>query len=214
MANADDKDASQTSNSKEQDNGSNAQAKMLEALQTQLTEMNQKLEQQANTLAEAARRSAPAPKPEEQNLYEPQNMVQHMEKIFDTRLRSEKQKDMTIYNLAQEYPEIQTDPKVRQAVLDAQKTVPESLRDTSEGYQLAVLQATSRAGLIPKSQRKTVDDDVSYDGSRRAKPAAKRAKISQETLMAAQAMGKNTDDPEYIKRLEEAVNRDTFTKYR
>lgn len=215
MANADDNTASQsTDQTKGKDDGSNAQAEALKALQTQLAEMNQRLETQATILQEAAKRANPPPKQEDQNLYEPQNMVNHMEKIFDTRLRAEKQKDMTIYNLAQEYPEIQTDAKVRQAVLDAQKTVPESIRDTSEGYQLAVLQATSRAGLIPKSQRKTVEDDVSYDGTRRTAAPKKRTKVSDATIMAAQMMGRNTDDPEVMKRLEDAVNRDSYTKYR
>ncbi len=214
MANADTENTSQnTDATKVKVEGNADQSKMIEGLQTQLQTMNSKMEETLAAIAAATKK--PEPKPEEQNLYEPNNMVNHMEKIFDTRLRAEKQKDMTIYNLAQEYPEIQTDPKIRQAVLEAQKSVPEHIRDTSEGYELAVLKAAGKNGLIPKSQRKTVDDEVSYDGSRRAAAKAKpRTKVSDATIMAAQLMGRNTDDPEVMKRLEEATNRDTFTKYR
>lgn len=217
MATADDKDPSQIADpAKDQKTGTDASAAMLAKMEAAMASMNEKLEAQATMLAEANKRLAPpAPKQDDVNLYEPQNMVQHMERIFDTRLRTEKQKDLTIYNLAQEYPEIQTDPKVRAAVLDAQKSVPEHIRDTAEGYELAVLKAAGKSGLVPKSQRKTVDDDVTYDGTRRQSSAPKkRNKVSEATLAAAELMGININDENRVKSLEEHANRDSWTKYR
>lgn len=210
MANADDTNTSQNPDpDKAKDTGKES-AKALEKLEAQLQAMNTRLEETMTAIAAANRK--PEPRQEEVNLYEPSQMVQHVEKIFDTRLREEKNKDMVIYSLAQEYPEIQTDTKVRQAVLDAQKTVPQHLQGTAEGYELAVLKATSKAGLIPKSQRKVLDDEPS--GGQRPPQPRKRVKVSPETIAAAQAMGMNTDDPEYMKRLEDAANRDSYTKYR
>lgn len=212
MANAGEKDTSQNADPNKGKADGNEGNKAFEKMQEQLQAMNSKMEETLAAIAAANRK--PEPKQEEVNLYDPQSMVQHVEKIFDTRLREEKNKDMTIFNLAQDYPEIQTDPKVRQAVLDAQKTVPQHLQGTAEGYELAVLKATTRAGLIPKSQRKTIDDDVSYDGTRRQNAPKKRAKVAEATLLAAQAMGIDTDDPKRMQGLEDATNRDTYTKYR
>lgn len=218
MADADNTDTSQ----KHDSNGAggatgnqDALAKQLAEIQENLGRMNTQMEAQAAAIIAANQRANPPAKQESANLYDPNEMVQHVEKIFDTRLRSEKAKDMTIYQLAEEYPEIRTDPKIRQAVLDAQKQVPESYRDTADGYELAVLKAVAKAGLVPKSQRKAVDDDVSYD-VRRGAPAKnqKRVKVAENTIIAAQLMGRDTDDPEVMKRLEEAANRDTYTKYR
>ncbi len=215
MANADTENTSQTATQATGQQSGNEGNKAFKEMQEQLQAMNSKMEETLAAIAASNQRNTPKVQEVEENLYDPQVVLQRAERIFDTKYRTEKQKDMTIFNLAQDYPEIQTDPKIRQAVLDAQKTVPEHMRDTAEGYQLAVLQATSRAGLIPKSQRKTVDDDVSYDGTRRqAQAPKKRVKVSDAMIEVAQRMGRNTDDPEVMKRLEDAANRDTFTKYR
>ncbi len=190
-----------------------ALTQQLAQIQENLGRMNAQMEATQAAIAAANRR--PEPEQEDENLFEPQQMINKMEKIFDTRLRTEKAKDMTIYNLAQEYPEIQTDSKLRQAVLEAQKSIPESLRDTADGYELAVLKATQKAGLIPKSQRRAVEDEPSYDGRRSAPVKAKpRVKVSEATLQVAELMGRNIEDPETLKRLEDAANRDTYAKYR
>ncbi len=190
-----------------------------DALNRQLAEIQENLgrmnDQMLATQQAIANSNRQAPvKQEDENLFEPQQMINKMEKIFDTRLRTEKAKDMTIYQLAQEYPEIQTDTKLRQAVLDAQKTIPESIRDTADGYELAVLKATQKAGLVPKSQRKSVEDDPSYDARRSTPKAKPRVKVSDATLQVAELMGRNISDPDTLKRLEDAANRDTYAKYR
>lgn len=191
-----------------------ALTKQLAEIQENLGKMNAQMEATQAAIAVANQRANPPPKQEDENLFEPQQMINKMEKIFDTRLRTEKAKDMTIYNLAQEYPEIQTDAKLRQAVLDAQKTIPESIRDTADGYELAVLKATQKAGLVPKSQRRAVEDEPSYDARRSAVKSKPRVKVSDATLQVAELMGRNISDPETLKRLEDAANRDTYAKYR
>ncbi len=218
MADADtNTNTSQNSSSNNASGSTGNQAELtrqLAEIQENLGRMNSQMEATQAAIAAANQRAAPIQKQEDENLFEPQQMINKMEKIFDTRLRTEKAKDMTIYNLAQEYPEIQTDSKLRQAVLEAQKSIPESIRDTADGYELAVLKATQKAGLIPKSQRRSVEDEPSYDGRRSTAKAKPRVKVSDATLQVAELMGRNISDPETLKRLEDAANRDTYSKYR
>lgn len=217
MADADNKDTSQKPDGNGAGGGTgkeDALAQQLAKIQEDLGKMNAQMEATQAAIAAANQRANPSPKPEEEDLYDPQQLLRRAEAVFDTRLRADKDKDMTIYRLSQDYPEIQTDSKLRQAVLEEQRLMAESFRDTADGYRLAVLQATAKAGLVPKSQRKTVEDDVSYDGRRVQRTPPKRIKVSDATIMAAQLMGRDTDDPEVMKRLEDAANRDTYTKYR
>lgn len=216
-------DADTNTNTSQNTNSNNASGstgnqdaltKQLAEIQDNLGKMNAQMEATQQAIAAANQRANPPQKQEDENLFEPQQMINKMEKIFDTRLRSEKAKDMTIYQLSQEYPEIQTDSKLRQAVLEAQKTIPESIRDTADGYELAVLKATQKAGLVPKSQRRSVEDDPSYDARRVASKPKSRVKVSEATLQVAELMGRNISDPETLKRLEDAANRDTYSKYR
>lgn len=194
--------------------GKDDNTSILAEMQEQLRAMNDRMEATQTAIAEANKRAAPPQKQEEENLYDPTVVLARAEKIFDTRLREEKQKDITIFQLADEFPEIKSDPKVRQSVMEAQKGLPSHLQDTAQGYELAVLQATSKHGLIKRSQRKVVEDEPSYDGTRRSNRSEKKAKVSQATLDAAALMGVNVEDPDTVKRLEGYTNRDTYSKYR
>lgn len=194
--------------------GNDALAATLAEVQAQLQAMNAQMQATQEAVATATRR--PEPKQEEENLYDPETLLRRVENTFDTRYKAERAKDVTVFNLAQDYPEIQTDPKIRQAVLEAQRQIPPSIRDTAEGYEMAVLKAVSKAGLIPKSHRQTVDADASLSprGGGGDRTPRKRAKVDQRTLEVAALMGVDIEDKERLKGLEEATNRDTFHKYR
>lgn len=213
MVDADNKeDLPNDGQSKGNENALNAQ---LTQVQEELKKMNERMEATQNALAEANRPRAPK-EDEDENIYDPKVLSRKMEAAFDTKLRAERQKDLTIFNLSEEYPEIRTDAKVRQAVLDAQKELPESQRDTASGYEFAVLKAVSKAGLIAKSKRQTVDEDASISprsGGSRPTPG-KKVKVSDKTLQVAQMLGRDISDPKVLAGLEEAANRDTYNKYR
>lgn len=217
MADADTKEnTSQNSNGANQgsqgDNGAlNAQ---LTQVQEELRKMNERMEATQNAIAESNRVKV-TKEDDDENIYDPKVLSRKMEAAFDTKLRAERQKDLTIYNLAQEYPEIQTDSKIRAAVLEAQNQIPASLRDTADGYEMAVLKAVSKAGLMPKSKRQVIDDDVSISPrSSGTRPTAKRTKVSDRTLQVAEMLGRDISDPKVLAGLEEAANRDTYNKYR
>lgn len=204
-----------TDQEKDTSKGNDVLATRLAEVQEQLRQMNASMEATQTAIAAANKRQVQVEEKED-NLYDPKQLLAKSEEVMNRRLREEKAKDNMIYSLAQEYPEIQTDTKLRNAILDAQKGLREDIRDTADGYEMAVLKAVSKAGLTPKSKRQTVDEDIST-GPRGGNPGTKRTgrvKVSEKTLAIAQLMGRDISDPEVLKRLEEASNRDRYDKYR
>jgi hypothetical protein len=186
-----------------------------------LRQMNEQMAQTQASMQEIVQRTTrPAEPQEEENLYDPQTLLKRADRAFTEKLQAERAKDMAIYNSAQEFPEIQTDPKVRQSVVKAQQRLPQHMRDTAEGYRAAVLEAVAEHGLISKSKRQVVDEDTSIAprGGAGPQPSArtrggKKAKLQPETLELAEIMGMNTEDPELLKRLE-SHNERPWNKYR
>ncbi len=123
--------------------------------------------------------------------------------------------DMTIYNLSQDYPEITSDSAIQKSVKEIEASLPAAMRGTAIGLETAVLKAVTKAGLMPKSKRQTVDEDISFGSGRSqtTKPKA-RAKVDQNMLDIATLMGRDITDKNVLKGLEDAANRDTFNKYR
>jgi hypothetical protein len=133
-------------------------------------------------------------------------------------LRKERELNTAVYNLAQEYPEIQSDANIQKAVREAQAALPDSIRDTAQGLEMAVLKATSKAGLMPKSRRSApIEDDVSGSPSRSSGSSRRsqgKQKLAPETLELAALMGRNIDDPKVIEAIEKASQRESWSKYR
>ncbi len=202
-----------------QDGKGDAVSQTLAQFSETLKEMNAQMQATAQAVTEVARRAPMRQEPqEEENLFDPNQLLAKADKVFTQKLQSERAKDMMIYNLSQEYPEIQTDPKIRQAVLEAQRGISEGIRDTAEGYEMAVLKAVQKNGVIPKSRRQAVDEDASIaprgGGSSAPRGKGGKVKLAPETLELARLMGRDTEDPEVIKRLEAAASRDTYNRYR
>lgn len=195
-----------------QSKGNDVLAERLAEVQAQLEAMNQAMQAQSAAIAATQRKPV---QEEEENLYDPKNLLRKAEATFDTRLREERAKDAKIYELSQEYPEIRGDSKIRADILAAQRELPEHLRDTALGYETAVLKAVAKHGIVAKSKRPTVDPDSSLSPrSGSTGQPKKRVKVSQNMLAIAELMGRPVDDPEYVKRLEDAANRERFDKYR
>jgi hypothetical protein len=129
-------------------------------------------------------------------------------------LAEERRKNATIYTLAQEYPEIQSDRELQKSILEAQKGLPKSIMDTADGYEMAVLKAIAKKGLLPKSKRPVVDDDFSSGSGRSAKQSTKTAKASDKTVMIAELLRGRALTKEEAESLEQASKRDTYGRYR
>lgn len=213
MADADTKENLSNDNTQQpQSKGNDALASSLAEVQEQLRNMNAQMEATQKALIDSKKPITPQ---KEINLYDPEQLLQAANEAMDRKYRAERAKDVTIYELSKEYPEIQTDSKIRQAVLEAQKGIPESFRDTAEGYEMAVLKAVSKAGLIAKSKRQTVDEDVSIEPRSGGRERSRgKTKVSEKTLAVAAMFGRDINDPKVLASLEEAANRDDMTKWR
>lgn len=199
-------ETSQTTDSNQKQSNGNADG--LSALQEQLKAINEKLEATQQAVIESRKPLTPQAAPRERNLYDPSDLLDAATEMSQKMIKAENEKNMMIYTLAQDYPEIQTNAEIRKAVIDAQRTLPQALQDTAAGYEVAVLKAVSRAGLIPKSKRQTVDADVSLGSSNSSRPREeRRVKVSEKTLQLAELMGRDTSDPKVLKGLEDAANR-------
>lgn len=211
-------DADTKENTSQQNVGSTgdsgAVTAQLTQVQDELRKMNERMEAQSNALIESTRKKVVQEEVDE-NIYDPKVIERRMTAAFESKIRAEKAKDVTIWNLAQDYPEIQSDAKIRQAILEAQKELPEATRDTAGGYEHAVLKAVAKAGLIPKSKRPVVDEDTSISSrSSGQRPPKAKGKIDERTLMVAQLLGRDITDKKVLEGLEAASNRETYSKYR
>lgn len=200
-------------------------AKLAE-VQEQLKAMNAQFAESLQTLASAVKPPAPPKNTRitDDDVFNPESLQEKVNQQIETAtseaLRKERELNATIYNLTQEYPELQVDSKVKAQLIEQHNKLPKRLQGTPEGYEMAALKVAQANALLPKSKRQTLDEDIGSSGIRGGESAPQRSskkskKISDETLEFAALIGRPTDDPEYQKRLEGIVNdRDTWTKYR
>lgn len=129
------------------------------------------------------------------------------------------QKQQVLGQLVSQFPEL-NDPGSElygEAVRVAQ-TLDPSIKDTAHGYKLAVMEAVNNLGVSPVSRRKKqVADEFISSGSSSANSGApkKKAKsnINDHMLKFAELLGRDINDPEFIKRLEQAAKRKNWNRY-
>lgn len=201
----------------------------LGAVKDQLKAMNDAFASGMQQLATAMTPKQPQQQPRQQSGFtdadflDPQalqgKVTNLAQDIASRALAREREMNATIYNLAQEYPEIQTDQKIKQAVVEAHKTLPAEMRDTAVGYETAVYRAVSKEGLQPKSKRQIVEDAPVASGGKgggQGKPD-KKAKVDPRSIEFARLLGRPVDDPNYVKELEKTTARSedgTWGRYR
>lgn len=190
------------------------------AVQEQLKAMNQSYAQGLDNIAQRLTPQKREETIDDSDVFAPAKLrdkiLAEASRTTQEILNEERRKNATIYNLSQEYPEIQTDQKLQGSILEMQKTLPKILQDTADGYEMAVLKAISKQGILPKSKRQAADagDDFSMRSRSSADRAKPRAKVSESTLAISQLLGRDIKDPTVLKGLEEAANRDSWTRYK
>jgi len=196
--------------------------RQLAELRSQLANMNQNLADSLKKVVDVVK-PQPAPKKaiaiDDEDIYDAGKLgtkvTEVASRIANETLQNERKLNAKIYELAQEYPEIQSNDEVRRLVIEANNNIREDIRDTVEGYEMAVLRAVSKAGLVPKSKRQHIDEDAS-GGSRRTETrrTEPKKKVSENTLLIAKLLGRDIEDPAVKAGLENASNRDSFGRYR
>lgn len=221
MTDADNQEQTSQQNTQNSD-GTRVEAELAK-VQAQLEAMNQLYAEQSKAIASLAT------KPQRQeveisddDVYDPKalsaKVLKKTDEVISQHLARERELNATIYNLTQEYPEISSNASMRKAVIDAHNAIPDSLKGTAAGYEMAVLKVTSKEGLVPKSKRKDVqvDADISAGGGSsrsESRPKGKKA-VTEKMIALAQLLGRDTNDPKVMKGLEEAANRDSYGRYR
>lgn len=216
MVDADDKNNPPTDGQGDQSKGKDKLAETLASVQEQLRAMNESNQATAQAILQMRQEQArPAVKETDDDLYDPKTLLNKAGDIMQRQLREERAKNAMIYNLGQEYPEIHSDSVIRQAVIEAQKGLRPDLQDTADGYEVAVLKAVAKHGIMPKSKRQVLEEDASSAPRSGSSPGSrKKVKVSEDTKTIAALMGLNTEDSETMKNLEKNSNRDTYSKYR
>lgn len=208
------------------DNTSLAPEKVLEGIRTEIDAKLAAVNDQLAALNQSFKAAAEASTTKkvevsDDDIYQPvelkKKILQEATQMTNEILKADREKALMIHSLSREYPEISSDPAMQKAVLAAQAEIPTSIRDTAAGYEMAVLKAVSKAGLVPKSKRQSEsNDEFALNGSRggnRERTGGKK-KVSEATLAFAQLLGRDVSDPKVVKGLEEAANRDTYNRYR
>lgn len=192
---------------------------LLEVQET-LKAMNQSYSQGFTELSQRVSPTKPQPTITDADVFDPAGLrdkvLAQAGQLTSEILAEERRKNATIYNLSQEYPEIQTDSTLQKSILDMQRTLPKGLQDKADGYEMAVLKAIAKQGILPKSKRPapTTNDDFSVSSRGTSERPRSRAKVAENTLIISQLLGRDIEDPKVLAGLEEAANRDTWTRYR
>lgn len=213
-------DADQQDKTSDQKTGSAELDALRSDVDNKLAQITEQLKAQNQLFAQgfaALQPKAPEQTIDETDVFDPRalrdKIMAEAERQTATILQEEQRKNITLANLAKDYPELNTDAKFQDTVAEALKTIPQSIRNTADGYELAVMKAVAKQGILPKSKRaETSTDDFSVSGSSgggRAERGARggKIKLDDRTLEVAKLLGRDTEDPEVIKRLEAAAKR-------
>lgn len=214
------------------DNGVSELKSELQQMQEQLANMNQSYQEQMQGMVDAFTKSqSQIDSTEDQYLSDEEKQIKQLRaeiqelktsapKQTQEILKRERDLNTAVVRLASDYPEIQSDDKIRQAVLDQHAKLPSSMKETAEGYELAVQRAVAKAGLVPKARRQTSSADAdSFSspgqkmGSSSSGESGRKAKVSEKTLAVAQLLGRDINDKNVLKGLEEATQRTKWNRY-
>lgn len=124
--------------------------------------------------------------------------------------------NMTVAKIQREFPEFQDDnSEETKAVLAEYGRLPAHLKNTAEGAELAMNRVIANRGLQPltkrqKSEREKEEFSLSGsgNGNQRRPNKTEKTEVDPMTLEWSKLLGRNTDDPEYKKRIEQASKRD------
>jgi hypothetical protein len=188
----------------------------LSEVQAQLAQINQQF------MAASQSRVSAAEDVSDDDIFEPKKLEQKITSkataIAADMIREEQRKTAVIYDLGKEFPEIHTDVQLQTAIREAQKSLPESMRDSAVGYETAVLKAVAKQGILPKSKRPdNSTDDFSVSGSRsigNQSKGGKKGKASEGTRAVAELLRGRALTKEEEARLDEASTRSNYSRYR
>ncbi len=138
-----------------------------------------------------------------------QEIMQDVQKVTADSQTKQLKLQQTLIRLSAEFPEISdASTDAYKKVLEVHNNLAPGLQETPEGYELAVRQATSSLGLLPKNMRRNDDGMVNIKGQSGPKQSkAPSGNVADETVVLAQAMGLDTENKEVMERLKKYSKR-------
>lgn len=124
-------------------------------------------------------------------------------------------------NLATQYPELSdSSSELSKKAVETYNALPARLKDTAEGYRMAIRDAAADLGILTASKREkkndSSNDDFTVGGNNAARKSpvkSREGELSNSTLEIAKLMGLNTEDPKVMARLKERAKRTNYKKY-
>ncbi len=191
-------------------------------LESKLDAINQQLQQMQllnQPAAPAATSSRPDPilAPDEYERY----MESKLEAKVSAKLETQQRQQAELGALVNAYPELtdQSSDLTREA-LRIYNSMSAAEKSNPLAYKSAIQSAALDLGILPKHKRQAnkvanESDDLGAGSSNnsQSRQGKKQAKLDAATLAFAQALGRPTDDPEYIKKLEKHASRQSWGRY-
>lgn len=122
-----------------------------------------------------------------------------------------------LIQLTAEYPELSdASSEMYQKVVAQSKAL--GTNYTPSEIKSLIRDVAADVGILPKNKRPAASTDGFSLGGTRSTGAPRggepRAKVDEKTLLMAQLLGRDINDPKVLKGLEEATQRDTYNRYR
>lgn len=132
-------------------------------------------------------------------------------------VQRQQQLSTKIMEINQQYPEVsKAGSDLQKQFIQQHQSLPKSLQETPEGYELAVARAVSRLGVSPKGQsaaEPTPRGSAAAPTAQKAPKAADQQKTERVKLIS-KLLGRDIESEDYNKRVSEALNRNTWGRYR
>jgi len=139
-------------------------------------------------------------------------------KANDTKNAAATEKQHVINNLSVEYPEL-LDPKheLRTKAVEFFSKMSVDQQNSVLASEVAIRNAAAQMGLLPKDQRKKMDDnndDFSLSNSnQRSEKPTKKGELDQRTVDFANLCGLDVEDEKVVERLKKYAGRKNYGKY-
>ena len=233
----DENQSTETDATTEQDDNSvqNVKAEMgrkFDNVKAELEAQNQKFEQliqHIQTLAPqkaiASEQKQTAPDP----ISEPEAYANYVaaktSEVVNKQTTRQQEFNHRIGTMTQQFPEFgDVNSEESKAVLNEYKNIPEHMKGTAEGAELAMTRVVARMGLQPvskrqRSQREQEDFSLSGTGSnkRTGKKGSDDHEVSEETKewsrLLNESLGLDPNDPKRQERLKQASKRTNWNRY-
>lgn len=193
--------------------------------------LSKQLEQVLNTMTAAASRPTQVQVTEEEDLEvlaykDPkryaqkvsENATRQAEALINSKLNAQNQTNAILGQLTNDYPELSNpNSELTKKAIEIYNGMSQSEKSSPTSYKVAVRDAAAEVGLLPKSKRKSSNDDFSMSGGssgRSSGESSRKEELSESTLAFAEALGLNIKDKKVVERLKQRSERKDWGRYK